>query len=93
MAKNLVILEGVVLTEPPLRNTRAGVEVSNFMLRVPEQPPSIHLDICITVFGQKAIDCATKIQKGSQIRVNGRLGTSQNTKEMEILADNVIHLA
>jgi single-stranded DNA-binding protein len=92
MAKNVVIIEGEVFDEPSLRNTRSGVDVSNFLLQVVEEqnPP---FEIHITAFGKVAVECATKFPRGSRVRITGRLGKSQNTKEKEILVNDVVAVA
>lgn len=86
MAKNLVIVEGLVLDEPPLRSTKGGLEVTNFMLEVQDPEPDSSINVCVTAFGKQAIHCATNIPRGSKVRINGKLSQSKKNKEMEILA-------
>lgn len=93
MAKNLIILEGDVLHEPPLRATRNGTSVSNFKLQVPEEDLDESFSICITVFGKLAEKVATSIRVGNTVRVQGRLSRSKTTGEQEIVARDICPVA
>lgn len=93
MAKNLIILEGDVLHEPPLRATRSGTSVTNFKLQVPEEELEDSFSICITVFGRLAEEVATRLRVGCTVRVQGRLSRSKTTGEQEIVAREICTVA
>lgn len=93
MAKNLVIIEGEVLENPPLRNTKRGVQVTNFMLLVNDPEPNASLSVWITAFGRNAVNCSQSFSRGSRVQIKGKLSTRQRNREMEIVANEVVAIA
>ena len=86
---NRVFVAGTLMHDPPLRRTRKGVPVTNFI--VITKPESIAQDglerepayISVVVWAKQAIQCAKHLKKGSSVIVLGELQSMPNAKPQD----------
>jgi len=88
---NRVLLAGTLVQDPPLRRTRKGVPVTNFiMVTRPDKgvnyPEEFDRDPCfisVVVWAKQAVQCAKHLHKGSAVIVLGELQSMPNAKPEE----------
>jgi len=84
---NQVTVAGVLMADPPLRQTRRGVPVTNFVIKT--MPEASHLAalegmerepcfISVVVWAQQAITCNKYLKKGSPVLIVGELQSMPN---------------
>lgn len=98
---NKVILIGNLGTDPELRSTGSGIQITNFNIATTEkwqggEKTEWHR---IVAFGKQAETCKQYLSKGRQIYVEGRIQTRQwNDKEgnkrytTEVVANRILFL-
>jgi len=85
---NRVLVAGTLLHDPPLRRTRRGVPVTNFIVVTkPEDTQTAAVDferepvyISIVVWSKQAIQCTKHLRKGSSVIILGELQSMPNAK-------------
>ena len=83
---NRIVIAGDILYDPPLRWTKRGIPVTNFVLSThpdPEVPEPEELRtkkcyISVVVWSQKAIFCHENLKKGTPVMVIGELQSMPN---------------
>ncbi len=82
---NQIAVSGYLLDDPPLRKTKRGVPVTNFVIRTaPEtiknndQITRKACDVSIVVWAQQAIQCNTNLRKGHAVLIVGELQSMPN---------------
>lgn len=78
---NRVVIAGELLYDPPLRWTKKGVPVTNFVIITQPDPDIIEPDefrsrncfVNVVVWAQKAVFCYENIKKGTPIMIMGEL--------------------
>ena len=83
---NRVFIAGSLLHDPPLRRTRKGVPVTNFI--VVTQPEEFQEDaegfdreqlyISVVVWAKQAVQCSRHLKKGSSVIILGELQSMPN---------------
>lgn len=85
---NRVFIAGTLLHDPPLRRTRKGVPVTNFIVVTkPEYPagPDDDLErepvyVSVVVWAKQAVQCSKHLKKGSAVIILGELQSMPNAK-------------
>ncbi|MBN1541523.1 single-stranded DNA-binding protein [candidate division KSB1 bacterium] len=84
---NQATIAGVLMGDPPLRQTRRGVPVTNFVIKTtPEQstiasPEGWEREPCyvsVVVWAQQAVNCNRYLKKGSPVLIIGELQSMPN---------------
>ncbi len=83
---NRVIIAGELLYDPPIRNTRKGVPVTNFVICTQPDPEIVEPDelrpkkcyISVVVWAQKAVFCHENLRKGTPVMIIGELQSMPN---------------
>ncbi len=85
---NRVFLAGTLLHDPPLRRTRKGVPVTNFIVVTkPEHPEELDDEmerepvyVSVVVWAKQAVQCSKHLKKGSAVIILGELQSMPNAK-------------
>ena len=85
---NRVFIAGTLLHDPPLRRTRKGVPVTNFIVVTkPEHPVGLDEElerepvyISVVVWAKQAVQCSKHLKKGSAVIILGELQSMPNAK-------------
>jgi single-strand DNA-binding protein len=96
---NRVTLTGRLTSQPTTRNTTSGSTVTSLRVAIP-RPRKDGADqgadfVDVTVFGHQADTCATYLNKGRRIAVDGQLHHSEwdsengRRQKLEVIARNV----
>ncbi len=88
---NRVIIAGQLLHDPPLRRTRKGVAVTNFIVvtqpdQVPVKQEGLEREpvyISIVVWAKQAVQCCKYLRKGSSVVIFGELQSMPNARPEE----------
>ena len=83
---NRVIIAGELLYDPPIRNTRKGVPVTNFVICTQPDPEIVEPDelrtkkcyVSVVVWAQKAVFCHETLRKGTPVMIIGELQSMPN---------------
>ena len=84
---NQISIAGVLMGDPPLRQTRRGVPVTNFVIRTTPEAGAVELPegwerepcyVSVVVWAQQAINCNKYLKKGSQVLIVGELQSMPN---------------
>jgi len=83
---NRVVIAGDLLYDPPIRWTKRGIPVSNFVVTTtpdpeivePEELRSRKCYVSVVVWAQKAIFCNENLAKGTPVLIIGELQTMPN---------------
>lgn len=83
---NRVVVAGDLIYDPPLRWTKRGVPVSNFVICTQpdpeiEEPDELRSRKCyvsVVVWAQKAVFCNESLRKGSSVMIIGELQSMPN---------------
>ena len=83
---NRVFIAGTLLHEPPLRRTRKGVPVTNFIVVTKpeitsEAEEGYHrepLYVSVVVWAKQAVQCSRHLKKGSSVIILGELQSMPN---------------
>ncbi len=85
---NRVFIAGTLLHDPPLRRTRKGVPVTNFIVVTkPESFPGTSSElerepvyVSVVVWAKQAVQCSKHLKKGSAVIILGELQSMPNAK-------------
>ena len=85
---NRIFVAGTLIQDPPLRRTRKGVPVTNFIVVTrPEINAKISAEmrrepcfISVVVWAKQAVQCSKHLRKGSAVIVLGELQSMPNAK-------------
>lgn len=85
---NRVFIAGSLLHDPPLRRTRKGVPVTNFIVvtkpeHAEEQADELEREpvyISVVVWAKQAVQCSKHLKKGSAVIILGELQSMPNAK-------------
>ena len=85
---NRIFIAGTLLYDPPLRRTRKGVPVTNFIvvtkpendLKNEEGVGREPVFVSIVVWAKQAVQCSRHLKKGSSVIILGELQSMPNTK-------------
>lgn len=88
---NRVFIAGSLLHDPPLRRTRKGVPVTNFVVVTkPEESTNITdglerepCYVSIVVWAKQAVQCTKHLKKGSSVIILGELQSMPNNNPKE----------
>lgn len=88
---NRVFIAGTLLHDPPLRRTRKGVPVTNFIVVTkPDSSPDAAegferepVYISVVVWAKQAIQCSKHLKKGSAVIILGELQSMPNANPEE----------
>ena len=83
---NRIVVAGDLIYDPPLRWTKRGVPVTNFVICTqpdpeidePEELRSRRCYVSVVVWAQKAVFCSENLKKGSSIMIIGELQSMPN---------------
>jgi len=83
---NRVFIAGSLLHDPPLRRTRKGVPVTNFIVVTKPEPTQDNAEgfareplyISIVVWAKQAVQCSRHLKKGSSVIILGELQSMPN---------------
>lgn len=83
---NRVAIAGTLLNDPPLRRTRRGIPVTNFIIatspekgvNVPEGMVRENCQVSVVVWSQQAVECSRYLRKGSAVLIMGELQSMPN---------------
>lgn len=85
---NRVFVAGSLLHDPPLRRTRKGVPVTNFIVVTKpdkESPTDTEMErepvfVSVVVWAKQAVQCSKHLRKGSSVIILGELQSMPNAK-------------
>ena len=87
---NRIYISGTLLHDPPLRHTRKGVPVTNFIIITAPDSDSSDADserkpcyISVVVWSKQAIQCSKNLKKGSPVVILGELQSMPNSNPNE----------
>ncbi|MBN1481307.1 single-stranded DNA-binding protein [candidate division KSB1 bacterium] len=88
---NRVFIAGTLLHDPPLRRTRKGVPVTNFIVVTkPDSSPDAAngferepVYISVVVWAKQAVQCSKHLKKGSAVIILGELQSMPNANPDE----------
>ncbi len=88
---NHVVVSGRLVQDPPIRKTRRGIIVTNFLITTCPDHKSLDIDECernkccvsIVVWGRQAAQCNKYLKKGSRVLIMGELQSMPNFKPQE----------
>lgn len=88
---NRVFIAGSLLHDPPLRRTRKGVPVTNFIVITKPEPGQDTTEglereplyISIVVWAKQAVQCSRHLKKGSSVIILGELQSMPNASVKE----------
>ncbi|MBN1558996.1 single-stranded DNA-binding protein [candidate division KSB1 bacterium] len=87
---NRVFIAGTLLFDPPLRRTRKGVPVTNFIVVTkPEEAEAAEgfkrepVYVSVVVWAKQAVQCSRHLQKGSAVFILGELQSMPNANPEE----------
>jgi single-strand DNA-binding protein len=88
---NRVFIAGQLLHDPPLRRTRKGIPVTNFIVVTqPDTPETLpegyareSVYVSIVVWAKQAVQCAKHLKKGSSVVILGELQSMPNARVEE----------
>ncbi len=83
---NRVFIAGTLLHDPPLRRTRKGVPVTNFIVVTKPEPTYENIEgaereplyISVVVWAKQAVQCSRHLKKGSSVIILGELQSMPN---------------
>jgi len=84
---NRILIAGNLLHDPPLRRTRKGVPVTNFIVVTKPEPVSEAGEgferepvfVSVVVWAKQAVQCSKHLRKGSAVIILGELQSMPNT--------------
>ncbi len=85
---NRVFVAGSLLHDPPLRRTRKGVPVTNFIVvtkpdketEAEAEPEREPVFVSVVVWAKQAVQCSKHLRKGSSVIILGELQSMPNAK-------------
>ncbi len=85
---NRVFVAGALLHDPPLRRTRKGVPVTNFIVVTkPDKQSNSDAElqrepvlVSVVVWAKQAVQCSKHLRKGSSVIILGELQSMPNSK-------------
>lgn len=85
---NRVFVAGQLLYDPPLRRTRKGIPVTNFIVvtqpdtpdAMPEGFERTPVYVSVVVWAKQAIQCSKHLKKGSSVVILGELQSMPNAQ-------------
>jgi len=83
---NHVAIAGTLINDPPLRRTKRGIPVTNFVIATApealgETPESTEREKChvsVVVWSQQAVECNKHLHKGSSVLIMGEIQSMPN---------------
>ncbi len=84
---NQVAIAGVLVHDPPIRKTKRGIPVTNFVVNTKPDKNSIHPEsqerescyVSVVVWAKQALQCNKFLKKGSVVLVIGELQSMPNS--------------
>ena len=88
---NRVFIAGQLLHDPPLRRTRKGIPVTNFIVVTQPETAEIKTEgferepvyISVVVWAKQAVQCSKHLRKGSSVVILGELQSMPNARPEE----------
>ncbi|MDZ7316452.1 MAG: single-stranded DNA-binding protein [candidate division KSB1 bacterium] len=88
---NRVMIAGKLLHDPPLRHTRKGIPVTNFIVVTQPEPQPQKIEglerepvyVSVVVWAKQAQECAKHLRKGSAVVIMGELQSMPNARPEE----------
>ncbi len=83
---NHVAIAGTLVNDPPLRRTKRGIPVTNFVIATApeamgEMPEGMEREKChvsVVVWSQQAVECNKYLRKGSPVLIMGEIQSMPN---------------
>lgn len=88
---NRVFIAGQLLHDPPLRRTRKGIPVTNFIVVTQPETSEVKTEgferepvyISVVVWAKQAVQCSKHLRKGSSVVILGELQSMPNARPEE----------